>query len=491
VNPPRIAYCSPVNPAPTGISDYSEELLPYLAQYGDITLYLEESLRPTNPQPGRFLEVRPLRQLPAAQRRRPYDAILYHMGNSPAHAAIWRAAQQVPGVIVMHDFVLHHFLLWYAANVERNVQHYVTHMVSHYGEEGHHVAQLMARGQFTDAAFRFPCCEQVVAAARAIFCHNRYVQQRVRVMRPEVPTAVVPMGVPLSPLIGRDEARAHLGLPPHTLLLASFGHINAYKRLEPALRALLALRTHHPDIRYILVGSVSPNYDAAALIERMGLHEAVTLTGYVDHHQFERYVAAADICLNLRYPTAGETSASLLRLLGAGRPTLVSSTGSFAELPPGVAAQVDVGPAEADLIAVYCRLLTARPEAATALGANARAYIAQQHTLERSAASYAHALADVYGWKCAARVREAPLWEPALDRWQPSSSTAKPHPDPANRATHYDEQGEQETTAPTLPAGSLLFPHIARRMAEIGASEHHNTLLQTVARHMRDLGEKE
>ncbi len=38
----------------------------------------------------------------------------------------------------------------------------------------------------------------------------------------------------------------------------------------------------------------------------------------------------------LRHPTAGETSASLLRLLGAGRPTLVTATGSFAELPPTI-----------------------------------------------------------------------------------------------------------------------------------------------------------
>lgn len=500
VKTPRIAYCSPVNPAPTGISDYSEELLPYLAQYGMITLYLDEALRPTNPQLGRHLEVRPLRQLAAAHRRRPYDAILYHMGNSPAHAGIWRAAQQVPGVIVMHDFVLHHFLLWYAANVERNVQCYVQHMAAHYGGEGSHVAQLMIRGQFTEAAFGFPCCEPVVAAARAILCHNRYVQQRVVALRPDVPTAVVPMGVPLSPHIGREEARAGGGLPPHlprdTLLLASFGHINAYKRLEPALRALLDLRTHHANAHYLLVGSVSPNYDAAGLIQRMGLHEAVTLTGYVDHHLFERYAAAADICLNLRHPTAGETSASLLRLLGAGRPTLVSATGSFAELPPGVAAQVDVGSAEAELIVAYCRLLAARPEVAAALGANARAYIAQHHTLERSAASYAHALADLYEWEGVAKVRATPLWDPTLDRWQqPAHSVEKPSP--AGQASEQEEQPPppaptppQQTASPERAAPLGLFPDIARCLAEIGATEDHAALLHTVARHLHNLGEQ-
>src|SRR5688500_6255056 len=102
---PRIAYCSPVNPAPSGISDYSEELLPFLGQYGEITLFVEDGLRPTNPQVAAEIEVLPLRRLPRELRRRRYDGLLYHLGNSPAHAGIWRAAQRIPGVVVLHDFV--------------------------------------------------------------------------------------------------------------------------------------------------------------------------------------------------------------------------------------------------------------------------------------------------------------------------------------------------------------------------------------------------
>src|SRR5438093_10682676 len=89
----RIAYLSPLNPAPSGISDYSEELLPYLAQYAEITLYIDEHLRPSNPELARHLAVLPIGRLERDQRRRPYDALLYHMGNSPVHAAIWRTMQ--------------------------------------------------------------------------------------------------------------------------------------------------------------------------------------------------------------------------------------------------------------------------------------------------------------------------------------------------------------------------------------------------------------
>src|SRR2546423_904564 len=148
----RIAYLSPVNPAPSGISDYSEELLPYLAQYADITLYLDDGLRPANPDLGAHLTIRSMKQLERDHRRRPYDAILYHMGNSPVHAGVWRAMQRVPGIVVLHEFVLHHFMLNYAATVLHDVASYATEAAERYGPEGAYIARLMLHGRFTEAA---------------------------------------------------------------------------------------------------------------------------------------------------------------------------------------------------------------------------------------------------------------------------------------------------------------------------------------------------
>ncbi len=85
----RIAYASPLNPAASGISDYSEELLPYLARYAEVTPYVADGLRPSNANLLRHMDVRLLSRLARDQRRKPYDAIIYHMGNSPpSHAAM-------------------------------------------------------------------------------------------------------------------------------------------------------------------------------------------------------------------------------------------------------------------------------------------------------------------------------------------------------------------------------------------------------------------
>ena len=464
----RIAYCSPVNPAPSGISDYSEELLPYLAQYAEITLFIEDGLRPANPQLIKHLPIKPMRQLERLARRGVFDAIVYHIGNSPAHAGIWRVAQRLPGVIVLHDFVLHHFMLWYAANVQRDVQKYVAMMRTRYGAEGEHIAQLMIRSRFSEAAFAFPCNEEVLAVARAVIGHSHYLLKRVTALRPDLPCGYVPMGVPLPSLIDRNEARLHLGLPLDRPLLASFGHINAWKRIEPTLRAVAELRREGLDVHCVLVGSVSPNYDLKGVIQRLGLREVVTVTGYVSRAQFEDYVAATDVCLNLRYPTAGETSASLLRLLGAGKPTLVSAVDAFCELPSDVVAHVDVDASETDLIVAYCRRLLTDPGLATALGKRARQYVATEHTLDGAAQAMIQFLAQVYGWPSPQRIRPAPLWDPTwVVEPPPAQSISRP---------------AQSASSP-----SLLVQAMAQVIADIGLTEDDTIVLRSVATRIAEL----
>jgi glycosyltransferase involved in cell wall biosynthesis len=467
----RIAYCSPVNPAPSGISDYSEELLPFLAQYADVTLYVDDDLRPTNAALTRHLEVRPIGRLERDRRRRPFDATIYHMGNSQAHVRIFRAMQRTPGVLVLHDLVLHHFMLQHYAASSGGVERYKAEAARRYGTEGERVAGLMMRGRFTAAAFDMPFCDEALAAAEGLIAHSSYTLERALALRPGLPAAHVPMGVPLPAVIGREAARARLGLPPHALILASFGHINPYKRVEQVLRALAELRESVPDARYLLVGSVSPSYDVRAAVARAGLEAAVTVTGYVARDVFEEYVAAADICVNLRHPTAGETSASLLRLLGAGRPTLVTASGSFAELPPGVVAQVDPDASEGDLILAYCRLLATRPELATAMGNAARAYVAREHTLEGAAAGYMRFLAGRYGWGELPKVRE-PVWREE-GRGQ--------------RAEGRGQRAEDQPAVPSPHLSARILHPLGGALAELGTHEDDRVVLEATAQCVCDI----
>ena len=463
----RLAYFSPLNPIPSGISDYGEDLLPYLGAYADVDVFIDEGYKPANPDVGAHLGLYSYRRYPAMVRRPGYDTTIYHVGNSPAHDYILSTMERHPGVVVLHDYVLHHLVLWRAFRHGDGTAYHDA--MVRYGEAAWKLALRMMRGQMSEEVFCYPLCEEVVARASALIAHSEYVAERVRRLRPELPVAVVPMGVPLPVLPERELARQRLGLPAAALVLSSFGHVNPYKRLEPALRAFRRLRESHPEALFVLVGSLSPHFDLAGLIRRLGLQDAVRVTGYVETGVFAGYLAASDICINLRYPTAGETSASLLRILGAGLPTLVSATGAFAELPPEAAIQVSVGQEEEDELAAFLGYLADEPPARRTLGENARRYVQTGHTMEAAAAGYVGFLAQLAGQE-APEPRRPALFVP---------QTGRPAPLP-----------ETPPALPPLEARPALPVEIvAQALANLGLTEDDRASLAAIAETIAGLPE--
>jgi SAM-dependent methyltransferase len=143
------------------------------------------------------------------------------------------------------------------------------------------------------------------------------------------------------------------------------------------------------------VGEKHPDFQVDSLIRSLDLWGTVRVMGFTPIEDFAGYIAASDIVLNLRYPTVGETSGSLLRALGLGRAVVVSEVGAFAELPDDVCLKVPVGAGEEDLIFEYMNLLVSRPEVARSLGARAHAYVERECNWETVAHRYASFLCAV------------------------------------------------------------------------------------------------
>jgi glycosyltransferase involved in cell wall biosynthesis len=322
------------------------------------------------------------------------------MGNSAAHTYIYEQLQQHKGnskaVLVLHDFVLHHFLIGYYLNRGKTSE-YIGLMQTSYGEEGTQIAQAVLRGKLPEALFQFPLSDAALEAASAVIVHSHYAANLIRQRLPAKNVGVVRMGVPLPPLVDQATARARLGLPQDEFILTSLGHLNPYKRLDSALWAFKAFSREYPASRYLLVGSLSPNYDVRAMLRGLGLENKVQVVGFASDSAYQDYLAASDVCINLRYPTAGETSASLLRIMGAARPVLVSRTGAFEELPDATCIKVDVDDAEEELLLEYLRLLKRDQALRFQLGLNARQYVTTHARLEDSAYDYYTFLAKVTG----------------------------------------------------------------------------------------------
>jgi glycosyltransferase involved in cell wall biosynthesis len=463
----KIAYLSPVNPAQSGISDYSEELLPYLSRYARIDLYLDDGLKPTNPSLSRDFQV-----FPASRFKRNaagYDTCLYHMGNSAHHAYIYRALLEhgKQGVLVLHDFVLHHFLIGQYLNNGR-AQEYIKQMARRYGPDGENIARDVIKGKLAEALFSYPLCEEALEAAGAVLVHSRYARALIEKQYPGKPVGVARMGVPLPHLLNRQTARQSLNLPPDEFILVSLGHLNPYKRLDSALWAFRAFSREYPNSRFVLVGSPSPNYNVKAMIKALGLENRVYLAGYASDEQRAAYLAASDVCINLRYPTAGETSASLLRIMGAGRPVLVSRTGAFEELPDDTCIKVDVDDTEEELLLEYLRLLARRPELAAQLGHNARRYVAEQGRLEDAAHDY-------YLFLCRMLNRSPEIAAPPAKPYHPEK--------PEEIVPHYSVKAAEPEES--FPRHDLL-EEVAQAAAELELSPD-SPALQKVAEVLRDL----
>ncbi len=397
----RIAWVSPLPPEPSGISDYCAELLPHLARSPEVErldLYVEDGRRP-DPVPA-GLGVDALRNL--AAKAGAYDAIVYHLGNNgDHHAEIYRTLCAVPGVVVLHEYMLHHLIR--AVTLARgNPAGYVEEMRYAYGRSGQSMAKRFLASGLPFDTWSYPLFERTVDASRAILVHNEHARERIHRSRPAARVGLAPMPFDPAafgpwaedPAAARRAARAELGIAEGTFVVASFGFVTPAKRLPVTLEAFRRLRREVPDAVYLIVGEVSPHYDFASVLDR-GLDQGVRLSGRIAFDAFERAMLAADVAINLRFPTGGETSASLIRLLGLGIPTIVSRNGSFAEISAGCCLPVDLDETEADLLAAYLLRLARDPDLRRRIGAAARAFVAERHSPQAAVHGYLSFLAEV------------------------------------------------------------------------------------------------
>jgi glycosyltransferase involved in cell wall biosynthesis len=202
------------------------------------------------------------------------------------------------------------------------------------------------------------------------------------------------MGIEIPKAVDRKKARRRLGLSSG-LILASFGLVTPEKRIPTALRCLKRLLLAGVDVEYILVGDTVPHYDALAEARDLGVAHRVQLTGRVSEKDFRLYAFAADICLNLRYPSAGETSATLLRLLAAGRAVMVTDQLHYSDIPDGVVARASL---EGEEHGLYCDVMElARHEnERRRLEEESRRFVVTEHSVDTMVDDYIACLEEAH-----------------------------------------------------------------------------------------------
>ena len=395
----RLAFFSPLPPAATGIAEYSADLLAILSEGHEIDAFHDqESIEPARLPEGCGLHR--AAAFPDRHRQRPYDLTVYQMGNGRDHAFLYDHLSRVPGLLVLHDLVLHHsraaqFLeaepvrAWRldpgSAPARAAAQPWLDawreELRYTYPERGERLfqAQLGTVGDLLPYAY--PLLRLPVEASRAVAVHSRYAAEAVR---EEVPSAEV-VRVPMSTSAREvdrsavDALRRRLGFEDHHLVIGTFGLLTPEKRIDAVARAVVRAAAWNPDVRLLLAGPAPDGARLEALVDRLGAAARTVITGRVALDELPVHIQATDIVVQLRYPTARETSAALLRVLAQGRATVISDLAHQDGIPADAVVRADVTDEEGELTRALLQL-GAHPGRRADLGRRAAAYVAREHS---------------------------------------------------------------------------------------------------------------
>ena len=396
----RIGYCSPFNPMKSGISDFSEELVLALKKHEEVVIF--SPVKPCRQELAGTFEIHDLSELDNKTVRESLDEIVYHVGNSAqGHAEIVEKLRQYLGIVELHDFGLHH-LTAEIFSKSNEWEDYVRYAEYCHGKTGKKIAEDFVRG-IGDAPWdRFPLemsmNRAVLEKATAVIVHSEFTKQMVLGLFPDKPIVNIMLHSSCSSSNSASEmleARKQLNLPDDRTIIGSFGFANTQKRIQQIIQALEKVKKDGRQFMYVLVGEADRKNISKA-VEEAGLSGDVIVTGFVSLCEFDLYLKSCDFCINLRYPTQGESSASLHRMLGMGKPAIVTDVGTFSDYPDDVVLKVRYDEHEVDDIYRAVSLLAGNRKELQKRGRAALEYARTYCDLEKNAKRYSEFFQQVH-----------------------------------------------------------------------------------------------
>jgi glycosyltransferase involved in cell wall biosynthesis len=299
-----------------------------------------------------------------------FDLVVYNFGNHlPFHGEIFDVSRQHPGVIILHDYVMHHFFAALYLEKRQDPAAYVAEMEHWYGVAGRMAAERSLQGERvweSDEVVNFPLVERCTEGALGVVAHSEYLLEAVR--RAFVgPTRKINLPYEM-PEHHSPEGRASLNVPADALLLVTIGHVNPNKRVDAVLAAM------EQGMHYLVAGPSDPAYQKRLdrMVAERGLGGRVQFLGRVSDELLHTCLAAADVCVNLRQPAIEGASASVIEEMLYGKPVVVTDVGFYRELPGDCVVKVDPANEAAGLAAALTKLGDATER--ETMGARALAY---------------------------------------------------------------------------------------------------------------------
>ena len=331
----RIAFFTPLPPIQSGISDYSVDIIMELSKYLEIDVFVDDGY-----SPGKIEGVQIYNHKDFNKRSNNYVDVIYQIGNSEYHLYMYEYIKKTKCTVVLHDYNMHGVFQYIALSKgKNNMKLYSEIIQSDYTQaETEDYIKKLSNGSVPLQINEMELNGYIINFANRIIVHSRDSKEKLLKKNIQRDVKLINSYAKIEPLTSSNAAKKKLKIKENDIIMASFGHIHQTKRPIPILEAFSKICNEFQDIKYIFVGKLDSSIETEFnnFIEEHNLHGKVMVTGYTELDTFADYIDAADLCFNLRYPYNGETSGSLMRILGKGKCVVVNNIGSFGEIPDEV-----------------------------------------------------------------------------------------------------------------------------------------------------------
>ncbi|HEU4939366.1 MAG TPA: glycosyltransferase, partial [Vicinamibacterales bacterium] len=337
----RLAWFSPMPPVRSGIATCSADIIGELGRRHAIDVYVHAN-NPCESVPTlesmEAVRVHSAHDFVWRHRAEPYDLTVYQVGNSSHHDYIWPYLFRYPGLTVLHDVRVHHARAAALLRTKRP-EDFRAEFAANHPDVSVDLAELAIAGFDNHLYYSWPMCRLILEASRLTAVHSPPMASQLRDQLPHAKITTIRLAHGEPPSVaqattGRARVRASYRIPNEAVVFGVFGGLTPEKRIPQILDALAATVPYAPSVHLLLAGPIARHYDVSADVRQRGLEDRVTITGYLETDaELTDCIAACDVSLNLRWPTAREMSGPWLRALAAGRATITVDLAHLVDVP--------------------------------------------------------------------------------------------------------------------------------------------------------------
>lgn len=395
----KIAFFTPLNPIKSGISDYSEGILKYLHKFVDIDIFIDSGYTPNSDYINNSMNIYQFNSFEKMWEQ--YDLCIYQLGNSDYHRYMFDYIKKYPGIVVLHDLILHAFFAYSLCKEEDkfNKEKYLEYVFNNHGYKKYlnSMRSLEYDLEINPYDISMNFFKEIADSSVLTLVHNNFSKNWIENQISFVDVRKLNMAFPVNDYSSEEKRklRSDLGFS-NDVIISAFGRITFTKRIEVLLKAFSKLIKERKvsNVKLLLVGEICEDVKEVVLkiIKNENLDDRIIITGHVPGEIFNNYFQVTDICVNLRYPTSGETSATLIQALSYSIPCITTNYAQYKEYPDNCCWKIDLQDYEIDLLVDYLFELVTNQNLRQKMSQNAHEYVKYDFSIEQTSQKYLEAI---------------------------------------------------------------------------------------------------